>query len=351
MPRTKGRNARKLLFTIALLIFPIILFVGGLAYANTVILTWATVGTTPSALAFDSSGNLYVANAGSGTISKITSGGGVTLAWATVGTSPVALAFDSSGNLYVANSGSTGTISKITSGGSVTLTWASVGPYPNALAFDSSGNLYVANAGGGTTISKITPGGSVTLTWATVGSNPYALAFDSSGNLYVANYSSGTISKITSGGSVTLTWATIGTTPVALAFDSSGNLYVTNRGSDTVSKIIFPPGAPGRPTFSSVTSTSLTVSWTAPNATSSNLYRCSGASCTPTLYQSGITSTSYNDTGLTPNTWYTYYIVGANSSGTGPASASNWTLTYLNTFGRIIRLRGGLRLRGGVRLE
>ncbi len=126
----------------------------------------------------------------------------------------------------------------------------------------------------------------VILTWATVGSNPYALAFDSSGNLYVTNYGGTTISKITPSGSVTLTWATVGSNPYALAFDSSGNLYTANYTPGTVSKIIFPPNThPGNPSFSNVTSTSLTVSWTAAtNATSSNIYRCSGARCTPTLY-------------------------------------------------------------------
>ncbi|MGD0184009.1 MAG: fibronectin type III domain-containing protein [Roseiarcus sp.] len=112
------------------------------------------------------------------------------------------------------------------------------------------------------------------------------------------------------------------------------------------------PSAPGKPTFSSVTTNTLTVSWTAStNVTTYNVYRCSGLSCKPTLLTTGVGTTSYNDSGLTAYTLYTYYIIGVNSSGNGPASASNTTATSFNAFGRIIRLRGHLRLRGGVRLE
>ncbi len=254
--------------------------------------------------------------------------------FATVGSEPNSIAFDSSGNLYVANEGSD-TISKVTPGGSVSTFSGFCSPY--ALAFDSSDNLYVANSDnneGCNNISKIIPSGTVTQTWATVGYNDSdALTVDSSGNLYVANEGSGTISMVTPGGSVTLNFATVGSHPLALAWDSSGNLYVANNGSGTISKIIFPPAtAPGTPTFSSVTGTSLTVNWTAAtNATSSNIYRCSGASCTPSLYQSGVTNTYYNETGLTPGTSYTYYIVGANSSGTGPASGSNSVTTLISS--------------------
>jgi hypothetical protein len=240
----------------------------------------------------------------------------------------------SSGNLYVTSAYS-GVVSKITNVSgtpNVTTTWATVGSTPDALAFDSSGNLYTANAGSNT-ISKVTSGGSVTKTWATVGGEPWALAIDASNNVYTANNTSGTVSKVTSGGSVTTTFASVGTYPDAIAFNPSGNLYTaSDNNPGTVSEILAVslPGTPGTPSFSSVTGTSLTVSWTnGIYATSTNIYRCSGASCTPTLYQSGVAGTSYNDTGLTQGTSYTYYIVNANSAGTGPASASNSVTTLL----------------------
>jgi DNA-binding beta-propeller fold protein YncE len=179
------RNVKGLSIAAVALLFSIILFVGNIAYANTVI-TFATVSPFPTSLAFDSSGNLYVANqwngTQAGTISKITPSGSVTLTWATVGYNPNALAFDSSGNLYVANEGDSGdgggSISKITSGGSVS-TFASGLCSPYALVFaTSTGNLYVANddqAEGCDTISKITSGGTLTAAWVTADDDLSAL--------------------------------------------------------------------------------------------------------------------------------------------------------------------------------
>src|SRR5262245_25166897 len=65
---------------------------------------------------------------------------------------PTGLAFDRSGNLYVANRADN-TISKIAPGGSVR-TFASGLASPEGLVFDHGGNLYVANSGNHT-VSKV----------------------------------------------------------------------------------------------------------------------------------------------------------------------------------------------------
>ena len=66
----------------------------------------------PFGLAFDASGNLYVANYGNSTISKVTPGGTVSTFVSSGLSGPIGLAFDASGNLYVTNWNS-GTISKV----------------------------------------------------------------------------------------------------------------------------------------------------------------------------------------------------------------------------------------------
>ena len=82
---------------------------------------------------------------------------------------PYAMAFDSSGDLFVANQ-SNSTVSEFAAGSSSTKPAATFtgfnGPY--AMAFDSSGDLFVANYGfgAGSTVSEFNPGGtkpSVTL--------------------------------------------------------------------------------------------------------------------------------------------------------------------------------------------
>ncbi len=186
----------------------------------------------PEGLAFDAAGNLYVANNGSSTVSKITPQG-VASTFVSGLAAPEGLAFDAAGNLYVANNGNN-SVSKITPQGVVS-TFVSGLAVPRGLAFDAAGNLYVANNGNGT-LSKVTSGGVVS-TFASVGFGPFGLAFDAAGNLYVANQGNSTVSKVTSGGVVSTFVASGLSVPAGLSFDAAGNLYVANQVNGTVSKI------------------------------------------------------------------------------------------------------------------
>ena len=87
------------------------------------------------------------------------------------------------------------------------------------------------------------------------------------------------------------------------------------------------PSAPGTPTYTNISTTSLTVNWTTSvGATSYNVYR--STSSNGTYSQIGTTSTtSFGDTGLTPNTTYWYKVAGTNANGTGPQSASSSVTT------------------------
>jgi hypothetical protein len=179
----------------------------------------------PSGLAFDSAGNLYVANSGASTIEKFTTNG-VGSVFASSGLNyPVGLAFDSAGNLYVANN-SGYTIEKFTTNGVGSLFASTGSGSPYALAFDSAGNLYMDQNYG--RIDKFTTNG-VSSFFANAGSiGPLGLAFDGTGNLYVAT-PNGLINKITPGGDV-IGFASGGLSgPVGLAFDSGGKLHVSDK--------------------------------------------------------------------------------------------------------------------------
>jgi hypothetical protein len=153
---------------------------------------------------------------------------------------PNALAFDVSGNLWVAD-GNTGKVYELagpTFSGTispapvVTLSGLSGS---DGLAFDAAGNLYVAASCGSGKIDIFTPpimtGNSPAHT-ITGTDCPANIAFDAAGNLYIADFFKGIERKNTptAGGGpvdITDTATTIGA-PTDLAFDGAGNLYVAD---------------------------------------------------------------------------------------------------------------------------
>jgi secreted PhoX family phosphatase len=154
----------------------------------------------PRRLAFDSHGNLWVPNSVGSTVveltaSQLTSTGtptpAVTLS-ATGGSldAPRGIAFDGSGNLWVANYGGSSVVeytsSQLTASGSPTpaVTLSSLATLDaTALAFDNSGDLWVCDAAGGSnvaefTASQITSSGSPTPTVKIAESVPTSVMFD-----------------------------------------------------------------------------------------------------------------------------------------------------------------------------
>jgi len=223
------------------------------------------VGSYPMGVAFDGA-NIWVANAGSATVTKLRASDGATLGTFAVGSYPYGVAFDGA-NIWVTNQSST-TVSKLRAsdgtcagvanppGSSVTACSFAVGTGPRGVAFDGA-NIWVTN-GSSNTVTTLRasdgtcngvanpPGSSVTACSFAVGSNPMGVAFDGA-NIWVVNYDSGTVTTLRAsdgtcngvanppGSSVTACSFAVGNSPRGVAFDGA-NIWVTNQGSTTVSK-------------------------------------------------------------------------------------------------------------------
>ena len=245
----------------------------------------------PTGVAVDSSGNVYIADSLNLRIRKLASGGNISTvagngnysysgdsgqATSAQLNTPQAVAVDSSGNLYIADAANN-VVRKVTAGGVISTiagngTAGSAGDgsaatgaqlnHPQGIAVDANGGIYISDtqnarvrkisngaintvAGSGTA-GFGGDGGAATSAQLNI---PAGLAVDGAGNLYIADFSNNRVRKVTSGGIIT-TLAGNGlagysgdggaaanaqlTTPAGVATDSSGNVYIADRGNNAV---------------------------------------------------------------------------------------------------------------------
>jgi uncharacterized protein YjiK len=245
---------------------------------------------SPSGVAVDGAGNVYVADTLNHTLRKITSLGVVTTLAGSPGIvgsvdgtgsdarfqGPQGLAIDNGGNLYVADTNNHTVRKVVPSTGVVTTVagWAGNSgsadgegglarfDFPSGVAVDGAGKLFVADTENHT-IRQILPSGLVSTVSGLAGASggadgtgstarfdsPSDVAVDLSGNLYVADTDNHAIRKVVpSTGTVTTLAGLAGTegstdglgsavrffSPSGIAADNSGNLYVADTNNDTV---------------------------------------------------------------------------------------------------------------------
>ena len=267
---------------------------------------------TPSAIAFDAAGNLYIADSKNNLIRKVTTSTGLITTVAGMyslnGTTgplgdggpataahlyaPSGLAFDHAGNLYILDtnhhavrmvSATTGIITTVAgnetpgfSGDGGLATSAQL-LYPNALALDSAGSLYIATPSN-PRIRKVAAGTGIITTVAGDGDggysgdgglataaeiNPTGIAFDTSNNLYFSSLR--VVRKIDAGTGIISTVVGNGyygfrgdggSATVAelsglagIGFDPFGNLYIADSGNYRIREVTV-PGPAATPVFS-----------------------------------------------------------------------------------------------------
>jgi uncharacterized protein (TIGR03437 family) len=252
----------------------------------------------------DSSGNIYISDTGNNLVRKVSTNGIITTFAGTPGTTgyggdgggatgaflskPAGLAFDSTGNLYIADSGNN-VIRKVAASTGTITTYAGAfsqggrylgngGPALNAglngpvgLAVDAAGNLYIADSGNNvvrkvsTSLIITLVAGNSTAGFAGDGGNPAfaqlshpkGVAVDAAGNVYIADTINSRIRAVTPNGVSISTVVGTGQPayfgdggqaaqaavnfPIGLTFDASGNLIIADTNNNVVRK--FAPGA------------------------------------------------------------------------------------------------------------
>ena len=146
------------------------------AFTTTSIRGLSNVNPVAEGLAFKNNGDLYISLYNTNQVAKYS--GGVLSNFITSGlNSPSGIAFDSAGYLYVANSGANNII-KFDSSGTAVETISTNLNAPRGIAFDSAGNLFAANAGN-STISKFDSSGGFLSSISTGVNVPIGIAINS----------------------------------------------------------------------------------------------------------------------------------------------------------------------------
>ena len=170
----------------------------------------AALLSTPTGIALDPSGNLFIADDGNGRVRKVTTNGVITTVAGGGKANPdnggpttsvslysvVSVAVDASGNLFLADSYSN-KIRKVSAGGVIS-------------TFAGGGDVYPGNGGPATSASLL---------------SPVAVALDTEGNLFISESVGNHIRKVSTSGVIT-TMAVLNNSPRGLAVDESGNVLV-----------------------------------------------------------------------------------------------------------------------------
>jgi streptogramin lyase len=204
------------------------------AYSGSVI-TLGSGFSTPTGVAVDVSGNVYIADAGNNLIKKIPVGGGAPVAIGSGFSHPEGVAVDASGNVYVADYNNNA-VKEIPVAGGSPVTLGSGFVTPTGVAVDAAGNVYVADYGNNA-VKEIPQGIGAPVTLGSGFSSPTGVAVDGAGNIYVADYGNRLVKEIPAGSTTPVTLGSGFSTPFGLTVDAAGNVFVADFGGGAVKEI------------------------------------------------------------------------------------------------------------------
>jgi sugar lactone lactonase YvrE len=257
---------------------------------------------TPSDVAVDSAGNLYISEVGNRRIRKVTPTGVITSVAGNgnygfagdggpaVGAQlsvPFSIAVDSAANLYIADTenyrirkvlAATGMIVTVAGGGTGALGDGGLATearlqFPYGVAVDAAGNIYIADTGN-QRVRKVSATNGRIYTIAGNGTagfsgdegpataaqldDPWDVAVDPAGNIYIADLNNQRIRKVSAATGIITTVAGIGSygfsgndgpateaqlyNPYGIAVDIAGNVFISDYGNIQVRKVLAASG-------------------------------------------------------------------------------------------------------------
>jgi streptogramin lyase len=214
----------------------------------------------PFSVAIDASGDVWMTNTGTGTVTELESSGTPTSGSPYSNSSMTGvenIAIDLSGNAWIANdiSANTGSVIELTPTG----TQAANSPFSAGgiqavygVAIDGSGDVWVTNSNNNTVSELNSSGGAITGSPFSGGSlsTPQSIAIDAAGNAWINNAGSNTVTEFTKTGTATLLSPYAGSlnSPYGIAIDHAGNAWVPNAGGGSVTEFLSsgltPAGSP-----------------------------------------------------------------------------------------------------------
>ncbi len=211
---------------------------------------------SPSSVALDSSGNVWIADFSNNRVQKFSPSGVYVASYGTEGAGevqfkgPWGLAIDGAGNLYISDSGNC-RIEEISSAGAFVRSFGSCGSgngqlsSPSGVALDPEGDVWVADTGNNR-LEAFSPTGTYLRTVGSVGTgngqfkSPRSIAFVGS-NLYVTDAANNRVQEFAIGGTYIAQFGAGGTgngqfaEPYGIAVEPlSGDLLVTDRNNNRV---------------------------------------------------------------------------------------------------------------------